>query len=126
MLIIKSFSTMLFWFDLVRIRSLQPNRTALRCHVRNEMSLSGPKWMPPGLPSLAVRGAIPGAMPGWWSSSPVTTTTAGGRLGDRHMPGERRPPGPANVGLTEDRGQVVWGIKESCDNTLDTLRSSYE
>ena len=41
-----------------------------------------------------------------------STTTAGGRLGDRHMPGGRRPPGPANVGVTEDRGQVVWRIKE--------------
>ena len=31
-----------------------------------------------------------------------STTTAGGRLGDRHMPGGRRPLGPANGGVTED------------------------
>ena len=42
----------------------------------------------------------------------VGTTTAGGRLGDRHMPGGRRPLGPANVGVTEDRIQNVWRIKE--------------
>ena len=40
------------------------------------------------------------------------TTTAGGWLGDRHMPGGRRPLGPANVNVTEDRGKVVWRIKE--------------
>ena len=32
--------------------------------------------------------------------------------GDRHMPGRRRPPGPANGGVTEDRGQVILRIKE--------------
>ena len=30
-----------------------------------------------------------------------STTTAGGRLGDRHMPGGQRPLGPANGGVTE-------------------------
>ena len=43
-------------------------------------------------------------MPRVWLSSQVGTTTAGGQLGDRHMPGGRRPLGPANVGVTEDRG----------------------
>ena len=38
--------------------------------------------------------------------------SAGERLRDRHMSGGRRPPGPANVGVTEDRGQVVWKIKQ--------------
>ena len=33
-----------------------------------------------------------------------STTTAGGRLGDRHMPGGRRPLDPANGGVTEDWG----------------------
>ena len=28
------------------------------------------------------------------------------------MPGGRRPPGPANGGVTEDRGQVILRIKE--------------
>ena len=46
------------------------------------------------------------------ASSQVATTTVGGRLGDRHMPGGRRPLGPANVGVTEGRGQDVWRIKE--------------
>ena len=33
-----------------------------------------------------------------------STTIAGGRLDDRHMPDGRRPLGPANVGVTEDCG----------------------
>ena len=48
-------------------------------------------------------------MPRVWLSSQVATTTAGGRLGDRHMPGERRPLGPANVGVTEDRDRMSGG-----------------
>ena len=77
-----------------------------------EMGLSGPKWTSAGWPSLAVGGATTGAMPREWPSSQVATTTAGERLGDRHMPGGRRPLGPANGGVTEDRGQDVWRIKE--------------
>ena len=54
------------------------------------------------------------------ASSRVATTTAGGRLGDRHMRGGGHRPGlvdavhlgPADGGVTEDRGQVVWSIKE--------------
>ena len=78
------------------------------------MGLSMPEWTSPGWPSLAVGlgGATPGAMPRVWPSSQVATTTAGERLRDRHMPGGRRPPGPANVGVTEDRGQGVWRIKQ--------------
>ena len=78
------------------------------------MGLSRPEWTSPGWPSLAVglAGATPGAMPRVWTSSQVATTTAGGRLGDHHMSGGRRPLGPANVGVTEDRGQVVWRIKQ--------------
>ena len=54
------------------------------------------------------------------ASSRVATITAGGRLGDRHMRGGGHRPGlvdavhlgPADGGVTEDRGQVVWSIKE--------------
>ena len=59
-----------------------------------------------------IGGATTGAMPRVWPSSQVATTTAGERLRDRLMSGGRRPPGPANVGVTEDRGQVVWRIKQ--------------
>ena len=65
-----------------------------------------------GWPSLTVKGTTPGTMPQWWPSSQVTTTTAGGRLGDRHMPGGRRPLDPAIAGVTGDRGQDVWRINE--------------
>ena len=48
----------------------------------------------------------PGAISRVWPTSQVDyhCRAAGGRLGDRHMPGGRRPLGPANVGVTEDRG----------------------
>ena len=36
-----------------------------------------------------------------------------GRLGDRFMPGRRRPLGPANVGVTVERG---IGFLENTDN----------
>ena len=77
-----------------------------------DMGLSGPKWMSTGWPSLAVGGSDPGAMPRWWPSTQIGDTTAGGRLGYRHMPGGKRPLGPANVGVTEDGAQDVWRIKE--------------
>ena len=32
--------------------------------------------------------------------------------GDHHMPGGRRPLGPANEGVTEDWGKVILRIKE--------------
>ena len=59
-----------------------------------EMGLSRPEWTSTGWLSLAVEGATTGAMPRVWPSSQVATTTAGERLGDCHMPGGRRPPGP--------------------------------
>ena len=68
-----------------------------------EMGLSRPKWTSPGWLGLALD-ATSGAMPRVWPSSQVGTTTAGGRLGDRHMPGGRRPLGLTNDGVTEDRG----------------------
>ena len=36
----------------------------------------------------------------------------GNGSGDRHMPGGRRPLGPANGGVTEDWGKVILRIKE--------------
>ena len=61
-------------------------------------------------------------MPRVWPSSQVATTTAGGRLGDRHLPGGRRPLGPANVGVTEDRGQqIVWRIKENMKSKIISI-----
>ena len=63
-------------------------------------------------PGCRTRTCHPGAMSREWPSSQVATTTTGERLRDRHMSGGRRPPGPANVGVTEDRGQVVWRIKQ--------------
>ena len=74
------------------------------------MGLSRPEWTSPGWPGLALGGATTGAMPRVWPFS--HGSTAGERLRDRHMSGGRRPPGPANVGVTEDRGQVVWKIKQ--------------
>ena len=86
----------------------------LRSHGKKKMGLSRPEWTSPGWPSLAVGlgGATPGAMPRVWPSSQVATTTAGERLRGRHMSGGRRPPGPAHVGVTENRGQVVCRIKQ--------------
>ena len=63
-------------------------------------------------PGCRVGGATTGVMPHVWPSSQVSSTAAGGRLGDRHMPGGRRPLGSANVGVTEDRGQDVWRMEE--------------
>ena len=81
-----------------------------------EMGLSGPKWTM-GLS----RRFHPGVMPRWWPSSQVATTTAEGRLGDRHMPGGRRPLGPASVGVAEDRVQHVWRINKLVDfGVIDT------
>ena len=46
--------------------------------------------------------------------------------GDRHMPDRRRPLGPANVGVTEDRGQDVWRMREDlrCDCDTSDLQSA--
>ena len=77
-----------------------------------ELVLSEPKWTSTGWPSLVVGRATPGAMPRWWPSSQVVTTTAGGRLGDRHVPGGLSQLGPANGGVIEDWRQDAWGLKE--------------
>ena len=96
----------------VRIRHLRPNRTIAEPWEEGD-GLSWPEWTSPGWPSLAVGlGATPGAMPRVWPSNQVATITAGERLRDRHMSGGQRPPGPANVGMTEDREHVVWSIKQ--------------
>ena len=46
--------------------------------------------------------------------------------GDRHMPGGRRPLGPANGGVTEDWGKVILRIKEdlSARHSLALLGSA--
>ena len=44
--------------------------------------------------------------------------------GDRHMPGGRRPLGPANGGVTEDWGKVILRIKE--DLTLPVIPATTE
>ena len=48
----------------------------------------------------------------WVALRPGREHHCRGRLGDSHMPGGRRPLSPANVGVAEDWGQVVWRIKE--------------
>ena len=50
-----------------------------------------------------------------------STTTAGGRLGDRHMAGSRRPLGPATVGVTEDREWDVGRIEEDPNGGSQTF-----
>ena len=49
--------------------------------------------------------------------------------GDRHMPGGRRPLGPANGGVTDDWGKVILRIKEdlvTADVVFPLLRGIYE
>ena len=41
--------------------------------------------------------------------------------GDRHMPGGRRPLGPANGGVTEDWGKVILRIKEDLSSEIVCL-----
>ena len=48
-----------------------------------------------------------------------TTTAVGGRLGDRHMPGGRRPLGPANLGVTED--WVIGCLEDKGGSVLNTV-----
>ena len=54
----------------------------------------------PGGRDWLLKVATTGAMPRVWPSSQVDHH-CGGRHGDRHMPGGRRPPGLANGGVTE-------------------------
>ena len=78
-----------------------------------EMGLSRTKWTSPGWPSLTAGSATTGAMPRVWPSS-LVDNHCGGRLGDHHMHGGRRPLGPVNVfATTEDRGPDIWRIKEA-------------
>ena len=70
-----------------------------------EMRLSRPKWTSPGWPRLAFgdchqyrrHAACVAPKPG-------RPPLPGDGSGDRHMPGGRRPLGPANGGVTEDWG----------------------
>ena len=61
------------------------------------------KWTKMVADRVNARGCIgtcPGAMTGEGYRTPSTSTTAGGRLSVRHIPGGRQPPGP---GLTRAR-----------------------
>ena len=69
-----------------------------------EMGLSRPKWTSAGWPRWWLLEVPPPASYRVCGPQARSTTTAGGRLGDRHMPGGRRPLGPANGGVTEDWG----------------------
>ena len=77
-----------------------------------EMGLSRSKWTSPGWSSLAFEVATTGAMPREWPLKPGGPPLPGDGSGDRHMPGGRRPLGPANGGVTEDWGKVILRIKE--------------
>ena len=80
-----------------------------------EMGLSRSKWTSPGWPGwlLEVPPPAPCHVCGPQAQA-RWTTTAGERLGDRHMSGGRRPLGPANAngGVTEHWGKAVLRIKE--------------
>ena len=68
-----------------------------------EMGLSGQSGRRPGGRDWPLEVPPPAPCRVCGSQAKWTTTT-GGRLGDRHMPGGRRPLGPANGGVTEDWG----------------------
>ena len=53
-------------------------------------------------------------------------TTAGGRLGDRDMPGGRRPLRPANVGVTDQRIGDRTGKRQSSINVDIALQQTTE
>ena len=78
-----------------------------------EIGLSRPEWTSPEWPSLAVGDVTPGAMPPCVALQPGRDHhSAGERLRGRHMSGGRRSLDSANVGVTEDWGQVVRSIKD--------------
>ena len=93
----------LVWFGLVRIRPL-----------RSVLTISEPwdegngfEWAKVDVARVAETGLwrLPPPAPCRVCAPQArSTTTAGGRLGDRHMPGGRRPLGLANGGVTEDWG----------------------
>ena len=68
-----------------------------------EMGLSRLKWTSPGWPAETDLCRLPPPAPCHVCGPQArSTTTAGDGSGDRHMPGGRRPLGPANGGVTED------------------------
>ena len=77
-----------------------------------EMGLSRPKWTSSGWPRLAFGGCHHRCHATCVALRPGRPPLPGDGSGDRHMPGGRRPLGPANGGVTEDRGQVILRIKE--------------
>ena len=76
------------------------------------MGLSRPKWTSPGWSSLAFWGCHHRRHAAWVALKPGGPPLPGDGSGDRHMPGGRRPLGPANGGVTEDWGKVILRIKE--------------
>ena len=92
------------WFGFVRIRPLR-SVWPFRSHGMKEMGLSRPKWV---------------AETDLWKLSPQApcrvcgpqgrlTTTAGGWLGDRHMPGGRRSLSPSKGWFSLASGRPVSG-----------------
>ena len=59
-----------------------------------ETAKNGPKWTSIGWSNLAIGDSTPAQRHAAVAApSQLETTTAGGRLGDRHIPGDRRPLG---------------------------------
>ena len=77
-----------------------------------EIGLSRSKWMSRGWPRLAFGGRHHRRHAACVALRPGRPSLPGDGSGDRHMPGGRRPLGPANGGVTEDWGQVILRIKE--------------
>ena len=77
-----------------------------------EMGLSRPNWTPPGWPRLAFGGCHHRRHATCLALRPGRPPLPGDGSGDRHMPGGRRPLGPANGGVTEDRGYVILRITD--------------
>ena len=69
-----------------------------------EMGLSRPKWTSPGWPRLTFGGCHHQRHAACVALRPGRPPLPGDGSGDRHMPGGRRPLGPANGGVTEDWG----------------------
>ena len=80
-----------------------------------EMGLSRPKWTSPWWSSLAFGGCHHRRHAALVALKPGGPPLPGDGSGDRHMPGGRRPLGPANGGVTEDWGKVILRIKEDLE-----------
>ena len=69
-----------------------------------ELGLGRPKWTSPGWLRLTFGGCHHRRHAACVTLRPGRPPLPGDGSGDRHMPGGRRPLGPANGGVTEDRG----------------------